>query len=206
MASEDAPPIAAPLADVISDRLVLRRFELTDLDELAVVFAKPEVWRFPYGRGFTRNETDAFIRRQIEEWSACRFGLWIAERRDSGQVIGYLGLSVPRFLPEILPAVEVGWRLDPAHWGHGLATEGARMALREAFETLQLDVVTSVPQADNPPSARVCERLGLRLERTVTIPANDQRGELEGLLYVISRAEWSARQNPSESRRPGGSR
>ena len=149
------PPIAAPLPDVVTARLLLRRFEASDLDGLAAVFADEEVWRFPYGRAFTHRETERFLAQQIEEWDVCGFGCWIAEHREQRRVIGYVGLSVPTFLPEILPAVEVGWRFDPGYWGQGFATEGARAALREAFETLRLDEVTSVLQADNAPSACV---------------------------------------------------
>jgi RimJ/RimL family protein N-acetyltransferase len=108
-------------------------------------------------------------------------------------VIGYVGLSVPVFLPEILPAVEVGWRFDPGVWGRGYASEGARAALAEAFTTLGLEEVCSVPQSDNPASSRVCERLGMRFEREVVIPATSRRGALTGLLYEMSRSEWSAR-------------
>ena len=100
---------------------------------------------------------------------------------------------MPIFLPEILPAVEVGWRFDPMFWGKGLATEAANAALREAFETLHLQQVVSVPQAGNARSSNVCQRLGMRLSRTVTIPANDRRGALEGLLYEMSRGEWVER-------------
>jgi RimJ/RimL family protein N-acetyltransferase len=107
-------------------------------------------------------------------------------------VVGYVGLSVPIFLPEVLPAVEVGWRFDPGVWGRGYATEGARAALAEAFTTLGLDEVCSVPQSDNPASSRVCERLGMRFEREVVIPATSRRGVLTGLLYEMSRSEWSA--------------
>jgi len=186
------PPIRAPLGDVTTERLELRRFRSGDLDDLAAVFEKPEVWRFPYGRGFTRDETADFLDTQLEEWSTCGFGCWLAIERESARVIGYVGLSVPTFLPEILPAVEVGWRFDPGVWGRGYATEGARAALAEAFDTLGLDQVCSVPQADNPASSRVCERLGMRLEREVDIPATARRGVLTGLLYGMSRSEWSA--------------
>jgi RimJ/RimL family protein N-acetyltransferase len=188
-----APPTAAPLPDVATDRLDLRRFQRDDLDELAALFAQTEVWRFPYGRGFTREETAHFLDRQLDEWDRLGFGCWVARTRDDGRIIGYVGISVPTFLPEILPAVEVGWRFGAASWGNGYATEGATAALDEAFGTLRLERVCSLPQAENPPSARVAERLGLRLLGEVGIPANDRRGPVTALHYEIERDEWLRR-------------
>lgn len=186
----------------MTERLDLRRFRAQDLDALVSLFAKPEVWRFPYGRGFTREETAAFLETQLEEWDVCGFGCWLAEERGRDRAVGYVGLSVPGFLPEILPAVEVGWRFDPEVWGRGYASEGARAALAEAFDTLGLEEVSSVPQAGNPASSRVCERIGMRFEREVVIPANSRRGQLAGLLYAISRAEWVASSDPARDRPP----
>jgi len=190
---DQAPPIAAPLPDVKTERLDLRRFRPDDLDELAGVFAHPEVWQFPYGRAFTRGETEFFLNLQMAEWNELGFGCWVARTIEDSRIIGYVGLSVPTFLPEILPAVEVGWRFSPTVWGRGLATEGATAALDEAFTTLGLDRVCSVPQADNPPSAKVAERLGMTLIREVRIPASDRRGDLTGLLYEIERDQWRRR-------------
>ncbi|HUV10395.1 MAG TPA: GNAT family N-acetyltransferase [Acidimicrobiia bacterium] len=185
------PPIAAPLGDVMTERLDLRRFVTSDLDDLAAVFAHPEVWHFPYGRAFTRAETRTFLDAQMEEWDEGGFGCWAARARASGRMIGYVGISVPRFLPEILPAVEVGWRFEPSARGKGFATEGARAALDESFGTLGLEVACSVPQSDNPASVRVAERLGMRLVRPVAIPSTDRRGPVDGLLFEITREEWS---------------
>jgi len=178
---------------VVTERLDLRRFVASDLDDLAVVFAHPEVWQFPYGRAFTRAETKTFLDAQITEWDDHGFGCWAARERSSGALIGYVGISVPRFLPEILPAVEVGWRFAPSVWGKGYASEGARAALDESFTTLGLDRVCSVPQSDNPASVRVAERLGMRLARPVTIAANERRGAVDALLFEITGEEWSAR-------------
>ena len=177
----------------MTERLELRPFQAGDLDGLAAVFANAEVWQFPYGRAFTRKETEIFLNMQLAEWDDCGFGCWAAVHRVEQKIIGFVGLSVPTFLPEILPAVEVGWRFDPAYWGQGLATEGARAALREGFMTLGLEEITSVPQADNPPSGKVCERLGMTLDRIVSIPANDRRGELEALLFRLTRKDWEAK-------------
>jgi RimJ/RimL family protein N-acetyltransferase len=186
------PPIAAPLGEVETDRLRLRRFRADDLDALAVVFAKPDVWWYPYRRAFARDETRRFLADQMGEWDECGFGCWLAVEKATAQVVGYVGLSVPTFLPEILPAVEVGWRFDPAVWGRGYATEGATAALDEGFSTLGLDRICSVPQSDNPASVRVAERLGMRRAGTVAIPPTDRRGAVEGALYEITRDAWLA--------------
>jgi RimJ/RimL family protein N-acetyltransferase len=189
------PRIAEPLRNVVTERLELRRFLPSDLDELATVFANPEVWRFPYGRAFSREETATFLDGQIQEWDQHGFGLWIARERAGNRVVGYVGLAVPVFLPEILPAIEVGWRFEPSAWGKGFASEGARAALDEAFGPLGLNEICSVPQAGNPASSAVCERIGMRFARPVSIPATPRRGELDGLLYEITRNEWRAPRN-----------
>jgi RimJ/RimL family protein N-acetyltransferase len=187
------PAIAAPLGDVTTERLALRRVQDGDVAGLAPVFAKVEVWRYPFGRGFSRDETRVFVENQMLHWEACGFGLWVATERASGRALGFVGLSVPRFLPEVLPAVEVGWRFDPDVWGRGYATEGATAALAEAFTTLQLDEVCSIPEGVNVASVRVAERLGMRLVRPVVIPPDDRRGRVDALLYAISRDDWLAR-------------
>jgi RimJ/RimL family protein N-acetyltransferase len=189
-AIDGCPQLAAPMPDVVTERLVLRRFRPDDLDGLAAVFAAPEVWRFPYGRGFTREETATFLDAQMAQWATCGVGCWIAIERAGDAIVGYVGLSVPTFLPEILPALEVGWRFHPDVWGRGYATEGAGAALDQAFTTLGLDGVCSIPQTDNPASVRVAERLGMWREKTMTLPATDRRGAVDAEIYRITREEW----------------
>ena len=67
---------------------------------------------------------------------------------------------MPSFLPEILPAVEVGWRLGAAYRGTGFATEAAAEALRWGFEDLGLEEIVSIYEPGNLPSGRVMDRLG----------------------------------------------
>jgi RimJ/RimL family protein N-acetyltransferase len=200
--SSVAPPVAAPLGDVTTDRLELRRFHPADVDDLAPVFAQEEVWRFPYGRGRSRDETESFVESQLAHWDEHRFGLWVVRERTTGRTVGYAGLAVPLFLPEILPAVEVGWRFEPAVWGRGYATEAATAALDEAFTTLGLDEVCSLPQVDNPASCRVADRLGLRRGREIPLPANEHRAEVVAVLYRIDRDAW-LRSRPASGSRPG---
>ena len=189
--SELLPTIAAPLGDIETERLTLGRFKPSDLDELTTVFSQPEVWWFPFGRPFRPDETQAFLDRQVKAWDERGFGLWAARPLHTGRLIGFIGLSVPTFLSEILPAVEVGWRLAPTAWGHGYATEGATAALHEAFNTLRLSHVCSLPHRENHRSVAVAERLGMKRVRPVTIPATDRRGEVEAILFEVQRAGWT---------------
>lgn len=192
MAACLGPAVQAPLGSVATERLLLRPFAADDLDGLAAVFAKPEVWQFPYGRAFTREETEAFLHAQMAHWDDCGYGVWLAVLPETGQVIGYVGLVVPTFAPELLPAVEVGWRFDPDHWGQGYATEGARAALREGFTTLGLREICSLPQSTNPPSAKVCQRIGMTFHRTIGLPPTDRRGAVTADLHLITRDAWHA--------------
>ena len=171
-----------------TDRLLLRPPHLSDLDELAAIFAKPEVWWFPFQRGLDANETEGWIDRHRTNWRERGIGQWVAILRATGEIIGYCGLAFPTFLPEIMPAVEVGYRFDPAHWGNGYATEGARAALRFGFEERALQRIVAIYEPDNARSGAVMERLGMTFDREAIVPD----GELKVRIYAMSRARWTA--------------
>jgi RimJ/RimL family protein N-acetyltransferase len=54
------------------------------------------------------------------------------------RIIGFIGLAIPSFQAVFTPCVEIGWRLSAPHWGKGLATEGARTVVRQAFDSLRM--------------------------------------------------------------------
>ncbi len=144
-----------------TERLVLRRWSTDDVDALAAIFAEPAFWHFPFRRGFTREETEQFVERQLEHWATHGFGMWAVELKADGRLAGYTGLAIPTWLPQVLPAVEVGWRLHPDHWGRGLATEGGAASLRYGFEELGLDRIIAIAMPDNVASLRVMAKLGM---------------------------------------------
>ena len=157
-----------------TDRLVLRRWDVTgDLDAWAAICADPEVMRY-IGDGKPRDrEQSAEQLASLERtWREQGFGLFAVERTDTGELIGFTGLASPDFLPEILPAVEIGWRLGRAHWGQGFATEAARAALAFGFERCGLDRIVSVHAVGNDASARVMQKLGMQFDRETVHPAH----------------------------------
>ena len=72
-----------------------------------------------------------------------------------------MGLAAPSFDAAFTPCVEVGWRLDPAAWGFGYATEAARAALAFGFSELGLGEIVSFTTVTNARSRAVMERIGM---------------------------------------------
>ncbi len=169
-------------------RLVLRPFVLDDLEELAPIHAEESFWWYPLRAGMTKDETAGFLERVTARYESDGFGIEALLDRDSGSMIGWAGLAVPHFLPEILPAVEVGWRLAPAWRGRGLATEAGAAAVEFGFTTGGLDRIVSIYEPENVASGRVMEHLGF----THALSTTGQRGE-EMAVLELRREQWLER-------------
>ena len=89
------------------------------------------------------------------------FGLCAAELIEDHSFIGFIGLAVPGFSAHFTPCVEIAWRLSAAAWGRGLATEGAREMVRQAFDVHALRELVSFTVPANVRSRRVMEKLGM---------------------------------------------
>jgi RimJ/RimL family protein N-acetyltransferase len=86
---------------------------------------------------------------------------------------------------------EIGYVLDPAYAGQGYATEAVREELRICFEDLGVHRVIAQLFADNVPSWRLLERLGVRREQHAKQDSLHRSGEwLDGMMYAILREEW----------------
>jgi 3-dehydroquinate dehydratase / shikimate dehydrogenase len=110
---------------------------------------------------------------------------------------GFVGLSNVPFEASFTPAVEIGWRLARAAWGYGYATEGAYLALRYAFDELNLERVVSFTAVENMRSRHVMERLGMQHEQDFDHPRLIGHPLCRHALYAISKAQYTA--NNAES-------
>lgn len=138
----------------------MRPFTHDDLVELAPIHAEESFWWFPMRGGMTTEQTAGFLVRHIERYETDGFGVQALIDRTSGSMIGWAGLAVPHFLPEILPAVEVGWRLSGPYRGRGLATEAGSAAIEWGFTGGGLTRIVSIYEPENVASGKVMEHLG----------------------------------------------
>jgi RimJ/RimL family protein N-acetyltransferase len=157
-----------------TERLLLRDWQPSDAAPFAALNADPEVTRYLNGP-MRREQSDELLARIRNHWQDHGFGLYAVEVKDSGAFAGFVGLAIPSFLPDVLPAVEVGWRLAREHWGNGYATEGARASMRFGFEELELRQIISIIDPRNAASVRVAQRLEMTRGRDRIHPSNRVR-------------------------------
>ena len=143
-----------------TDRLILRRWKDSDREPFAAMNADPRVMEF-FPATLTREESDAFIERIESHFENHGFGLFAAELKSDGSLIGFIGLHASTFQAHFTPCVEIGWRIGVPYWNKGLATEGAREVIRFAFERLRLDRLVSFTSPENVASRRLMEKLGM---------------------------------------------
>jgi RimJ/RimL family protein N-acetyltransferase len=156
---------------LVTERLRLRGWDDRDLDAYAALCADPEVMRYiARGGPQSRDHAAAAMASFRAGWTERGWDLWCITRPEEDVCLGFVGLHVPDFLPEVMPAVEIGWRLARHTWGNGYATEAAIAARDFAFDVVGLDRLVSVAHAENHSSTGVMRKIGMRLERATVHP------------------------------------
>ncbi len=173
---------------LLTERLILRPLEESDLDAYTELHTSPEVrrsLRLPDGYG--RRQAWLSMAQTRGQWELRATGQFALEERSTGRFVGRAGLHHPE--QEDWPGVEVGWALRPDAWGRGYATEAGTASLAYAFDVMGLPEVFSVILPENLRSQAVAARLGLTLveERVLSNHPAEPHG-----IWRIRRPEWEA--------------
>lgn len=149
-----------PGPELLTERLLLRRWREADLPTFAAMNADPRVMGF-FPRVLDRDESDSLAHRFEYCFDERGYGMWAVEVREDGSFAGSVGLAPVEPPVPCAPAVEVGWRLALNQWRRGFATEAARAALNFGFDECGVDEIVSLTAAINLPSRGVMEGLGM---------------------------------------------
>jgi RimJ/RimL family protein N-acetyltransferase len=184
-------PVLKPAYPITTDRLLLRPFTPDDLTALHAYESLPEVARYLYWEPRDLDAVRAYLDRKItradilEEGDALDLAVTL---RESGHLIG---TTVLVWTSRDHRQGEVGYVLNPAHHGHGYATEAAREMLRLGFDELGLHRIVGRLDARNTASARVLEKLGMRREAHL-VDNERVKGEwATELVYAMLESEWT---------------
>ena len=128
---------------ITTNRINLRKFSQSDIQSLQMLFSDQQV--MAYSGGTLRPpDVQTWLQTRLKSYEV-NDGIWIfaVELRSTGEMIGYCGLSRLQDMDGNIE-IEVGYRLLPAFWGRGLATEAVLAVKEYAFSGSKLNRLTAM--------------------------------------------------------------
>lgn len=161
-----------------TERLLVREYVEEDAEAFFKLNTDSKVLRFVPDKRLLDVEQarQILLDHPIADYRKHGFGRGACILKSTGEQIGFAGL---KYLEE-LGEVDVAYRLIPAHWGLGLATEVALASVHFGFVDLGLKRIIGLVMPENIASVRVLEKAGLRYAEKATF------WDHEFLKYVIN--------------------
>ncbi|MCG8509505.1 MAG: GNAT family N-acetyltransferase [Rhodospirillales bacterium] len=146
-----------------TDRLILRRRVIGDLEANMAIDMDPAVHSFIWGdsrpdwQAHKETHKEKLIRQISSDWPPTG-GVWAVERKSEPGFIGWCGLTPL----ENSGMIQIAYRYAKTAWGQGIATEAARTVLAHGFGALGLGRIVAVTHPDNVSSQHVLKKIGLK--------------------------------------------
>lgn len=181
------PPRIFPLE---TRRLRLRLHEHRDARELHAIYGRADVAEFLLEDPWTREDAERQVSGRMVKTGFDDGGsaLSLAIELDGG-TIGDVALWLTAADRRI---AEIGWVLDPAHGGRGLAAEAVRRVLDLAFGHYGLHRVEARMDARNDASSRLARRVGMVREAHLRKDWWNKGEWTDTLVYGILAEDWRA--------------
>jgi ribosomal-protein-alanine N-acetyltransferase len=181
-----------PTSDLKTERLQLSAMTMQDLDNIHALHSLPETDRYnTLGIPASRIETEQLLTGWLSLMNLPEQPKYVfVIRSESGDFIGLTGINIGR---PVYRNAEIWYKLHPAHWNQGYATEAVAAILHFCFHDLQLHRVKAGCATENTASAKVLEKSGFLREGTCrkNLPI---RGEwFDNYEYAILEEEYFAR-------------
>ncbi|MBW3634627.1 MAG: GNAT family N-acetyltransferase [Chloroflexi bacterium] len=176
---------------LITERLLLRDFELDDWPALHDVESRPEVARYQSFEPRTVAESRAYVAGACEEAkqeTRETYDLAVTLVSED-RLIGRCGMGLTD--PDLGEGM-LWFTMHPSYWGRGYATEAARGLVDFGFRELRLHRIWADCDPANVASSRVLEKLGMRREGHLRENAWIKGAWADSLIYAILDREWTS--------------
>jgi RimJ/RimL family protein N-acetyltransferase len=156
----NASDLAHTFDVVRTERLALRRPTAGDAIAFFQVDGDPETNRFsPNGPATDLAASEERLREWLQQWQEDGLGYWALAVPPDSEIFGFGG--VRRIIWQGQTVLNLYYKIQPAIWRHGYATELARAAISLAQAHLPHFPIIARTRPDNLASQRTAERAGL---------------------------------------------
>ena len=167
----------------------LRKLQLGDLDALHALISRMDVVRFMLLPVCSREESEKFLRDSLQESGSDPWRSVVRAISDSAasNLIGLCGVAILSGAHE----GEIWYLLNPEWWGKGIATEAVKKLLDLGFGELGLHRIWASCLPENPASARVLEKVGMRKEGFLVKNLKIHGEWKSSFLYAMLAEDWA---------------
>lgn len=180
-----------------TSRIGLRRWRASDHQPFSEMNHQMSVMRY-FPALLSPEDSRLAIQRFNQHLDETGYTYFAAEERVTGRWIGFVGLLNRKYPIDCSASVDLGWRLIPDVWGHGLAVEAARACIQYAAD-LGIQELVAVASHRNQPSIRVMEKLGMARGGEFEHPAIPKASLLNPCVYYLTSSQ-SCENRPLEAR------
>lgn len=173
-----------------TERLVLRRFEMSDArDMLKYWISIPEVQE-NYGEPVyqTKAEVNEVLNKWISDYDNHDFYRWAIILKDSKNNIGQIAFYKVNSRHH---KVDVEYCIGKDFWGNGYATEALRGVINYTFKNINYNRIQAFHRSKNKSSGRVLEKAGMKYEGTLKQYILHNNIFDDCLIYAILKEEWN---------------
>lgn len=143
-----------------TDRCIIREFQMSDLDALFELYAKPGITEFVEPL-FSYEEEAEYERAYIENmYRYFGYGMWVVFDKNTGRLIGRAGLEHREFEAEIGNELEMGYLFAPEYQHKGYATEVCKEIIKYARDNTEYKELNCFISEKNLASIKLAEGLG----------------------------------------------
>ncbi|SFC50951.1 GNAT family N-acetyltransferase [Tropicimonas isoalkanivorans] len=163
-----------PIPTLLTSRLVLRAPRVEDFPAFADFLAS-ERTHYMGGPVADHMQASRAFGNLAGLWVLRGYGMFVLERRDTGEPVGHAGARHPMPWPEL----ELGWCLwSAAGEGEGFMTEAMRQIHGWVFDGLGWETCVSYMGARNARSAALARRMGAVIDPDAARPEGDNRDDV----------------------------
>ncbi len=162
MKKEKIYRVFSHLPELASERLTLRKMMVADTADMYEYASRSDVTRYLTWQPHPdRDYTREYLEYLGNRYAAGMFYDWAVIYEPDCKMVGTCGFTAFHCSSD---CAEVGYVLNPAYWGKGIAPEALRTVLAFGFETLGLNRIEAKFMEGNDRSRRVMEKVGMTFE------------------------------------------
>jgi len=163
-----------------TERLRLRSWKENDIEAILAITKDPEVTKYLKHHKLHEIETIQKLSEKAKHTiSEHGYGYFICEHKETGIVMGLVGLNYIDIEAPYFPCYTVSWILSQSFWSNGYATEAAAALIRYGFEACNLQTIYACTTPENKASEKVMQRLNMNFVTTFAFPGMAESDPLQ---------------------------